>query len=186
VDGYHRVDRAVKYAMIFISLNFLIFLLWERSLGRGAIHPVQYAVIGLAEALFYLVLLALFEHVGFGAAYLAASALDVAMVGGYSLAVTGRRLGAAVVSLLLTMLHAVLYVILSLEDYALLAGTALLVIALAAVMIATRKLGAPAPGEEGLSGPGGPPPCGAPPKSAEAPDEPASPKAPLMEPQGAL
>jgi inner membrane protein len=144
VDGYHRNERAVKYAMMFIMLNLLIFLLWERSLGQGAIHPVQYVVIGLALALFYLVLLTLSEHLGFGWAYLAASVLDVIMVGGYSLAVTRKPRGAAVVGGLLALLHGVLYVILSLEDYALLAGTTLLIVAMTAVMISTRRLADPA------------------------------------------
>lgn len=173
VDGYHQTGRAVKYAIIFISLNFLIFLLWERSLGRGSIHPVQYAVIGLALALFYLVLLALFEHVGFGTAYLLASTLDVIMVGGYSLMVTRQKRGAALVSALLGMLHGVLYVILSLEDYALLAGTALLVVAMAAVMLSTRRLADQSGNGKPCDGPKAPGGAPKPPASAKtrlAPD----------------
>jgi inner membrane protein len=154
VNAYRMTDRAVKYSILFIALNFLIFALWERSLGREAIHPVQYAVIGLALAMFYLVLLALSEHLGFGRAYLAASALDVAMVGGYGLMVTRLRTGSLAVGTLMGLLHLVLYVFLGMEDYALLAGTGLLVAGLAALMVSTRRIaGARTTGPEPLGGP---------------------------------
>ncbi|MDR1657439.1 MAG: cell envelope integrity protein CreD [Deltaproteobacteria bacterium] len=138
VEGYLKTERAVKYAIMFITLTFLIFVLSESQATK--IHLVQYAVIGLALALFYLVLLALSEHLSFGVSYLAASALDVALVTGYGLAVTGRKVRVAVVGILTAFLYGTLYVILNLEDYALLAGSALLTAALVALMVSTRNL----------------------------------------------
>lgn len=69
MDQYLKADRAIKYALLFITLTFAGFFLFE-VLKRLAVHPIQYALVGLALAFFYLLLLSLAEHVGFELAYL--------------------------------------------------------------------------------------------------------------------
>lgn len=139
VDLYQQTERAVKYGMLFVGLTFLVFLLME--LLRGVrVHPVQYLLVGSALMVFYLLLLSLAEHVGFGAAYAAASAATVALVGMYAAnAFRARREGIRA-GALLAALYAVLFVLLRLEDYALLAGAVLLFGVLASVMYLTRRV----------------------------------------------
>jgi inner membrane protein len=105
-----------------------------------AVHPIQYALCGAALALFFLLLVSLSEHLPFVAAYLAASAACIALISfyvGHVLRHVGRGL---IFAGLLGALYAFLYVILQSEDYALLLGTILLFVALAAVMIMTRRV----------------------------------------------
>lgn len=138
---YSKLTRATKYGVLYVALTFLTFLIFE--LANGArLHLVQYGLIGLALSLFYLTLLSLAEHVAFGLAYLAASAVIVAMVALYAWAALRRFRRAAVVGLALAGLYAVLYTLLQMEDFALLAGTALLLLLLAVLMRVTRNLGA--------------------------------------------
>lgn len=136
---YHLVGRAVKYGALFIAVTFLAFLVLE--MGWGArLHPVQYGVVGLSMVVFYLVLLSLSEHLGFGLSYAAASACTVLMIAlyaGTALRSLRQGLGAGV---LLTALYSLLYTILQMEDYALLMGTALILVMLAALMVVTRHL----------------------------------------------
>ncbi|MDR1308295.1 MAG: cell envelope integrity protein CreD [Deltaproteobacteria bacterium] len=145
VDSYRLSIRSTKFGCLFIFLTFLALVLSDLVASGGVgnsrrLHPLQYGLVGLALALFYLVLLSLSEHLGFGPAYLVASAINVAMIGSYALTATGRRgQGLSVVGLT-SMLYGVMYVILTLEDYALLSGAALLVVAVAALMFLTRKV----------------------------------------------
>ncbi len=139
VTLYTAATRASKYGLLFIGLTFLALLLIEVTRGQRA-NALQYALVGLSLALFYLLLIALAEHTGFGMAYLAASLLVMVMIGGYSAAVLQKRLVALMIAAILGVLYGVLYLILQAEDYALLAGTLLLTVALAITMYATRKL----------------------------------------------
>lgn len=136
---YQLIERSVKYGVLFIGLTFLAFVVFELSL-RARLHPVQYGLIGLSMVVFYLVLLSLSEHLSFGLSYAAASACTVLMIAAYAAAAlrSPRRGGGA--GLLLATLYTLLYGILQLEDYALLMGTALVLIMLAALMLATRRL----------------------------------------------
>jgi inner membrane protein len=139
VDQYLQTDRAIKYALLFISLTFAGFFLFE-VLGKLAVHPIQYFLVGAALALFYLLLLSLCEHVGFGVAYLASSVACTALIGSYvgSILQSGwRGLGFAGALLLL---YATLYALVSADDYALLMGSVLLFGLLEAVMMLTRKV----------------------------------------------
>jgi inner membrane protein len=139
VDQYLKTDRAIKYALLFISLTFGGFFLFE-VLKRLSVHPIQYGLVGAALALFYLLLLSLSEHVGFGMAYVISSAVCVALIGFYVSAILRsgwRGLGFGVA---LTMLYGTLYALVSADDYALLMGSTLLFGLLAAVMMLTRKV----------------------------------------------
>lgn len=139
VDLYQTVERSVKYGFLFILLTFSAFFLFE-VLKRLAIHPVQYALVGVALAVFFLLLISLSEHLGFARAYLVATAACVALIGYYvGHALKSWRRGAAF-ALFLGSLYGLLYVILRLEDYALLTGSALVFACLAAAMVATRRV----------------------------------------------
>lgn len=136
---YSKVNRAVKYGVLFIALTFLTFLVFELTI-QARLHFVQYALIGLALSLFFLILLSLAEHISFPGAYVAASAVTILLITAYAWAALGRPARAAIVCVLLTALYVVLYSLLQLEDYALLMGTGLLVAVLAVLMYLTRNL----------------------------------------------
>jgi inner membrane protein len=139
VDIYQRGERAIKYALLFIALTFLTFLAWEH-IARVRLHPLQYLLVGLALSMFYLLLIALSEHVAFALAYLIAAVALVMLIGVYVAgALKGRARGAAA-SAVMTVVYGLLYVLVLSEDYALLLGAIILFSALAAVMLATRKL----------------------------------------------
>ena len=139
VGLYQQLERASKYGFLFIGLTFAAFLLFE-LLRRLAIHPVQYALVGLALAMFFLLLTALSEHIDFAAAYAVATIACAGLVTAYLVrvlqnAILGLGFGAA-----LTSLYAVLYALLKAEDHSLLGGSLLLFALLAVVMIATRRV----------------------------------------------
>jgi len=136
---YQQLERASKYGFLFIGLTFAAFLLFE-LLRRLAIHPVQYALVGLALAMFFLLLTALSEHIDFAAAYGAATLACVGLISAYLVWVLkSARLGLAF-GAALSALYAMLYALLRAEDYSLLGGALLLFGLLAVVMIATRKV----------------------------------------------
>ncbi|HKD22462.1 MAG TPA: cell envelope integrity protein CreD [Rhizomicrobium sp.] len=148
VDHYQLVQRSLKYAILFVALAFLIFFVVE-IVSERRLHAIQYALVGAAQVLFYLLLLSLAEHVGFPLAYLAAAGATVALTGLYSLSVLASVLRSAVLTIVLAALYGLLYVILNAEDYALLIGSAVLFAALATTMYLTRRIdwygAAPAP-----------------------------------------
>lgn len=137
-DFYQKSFRAARYGILFIALTFLTVLLMDRH-GRMPAHPVQYLLIGIAQSVFFLLLVAFAEQVGFGVAYLIASAATVGLLAFYGVVGLGLARRAAVLTVLLIVLYAVLYVILQSVDYALLAGSLLAFAALAVTMYATRN-----------------------------------------------
>jgi inner membrane protein len=137
-DAYQQADRVTKYGVLVIALTFAaIFLvgLWR----GGQAHPVQYALVGAALCLFYLLLLSLAEHIAFGWAYLIAAVVDLAMVALYVGATVGRIAGWTLAGLL-ALVQGYIYVLLGLEDYALLAGTVGLLVMLTVIMVLTRRI----------------------------------------------
>lgn len=138
-DQYQLTDRATKYAILLIGLTFMAFFVFE-SLTRRPLHPMQYLLVGLSLALFYLVLLALSEHIGFTAAWLAASLSGAVMNGIYLQAVLrGWRNSLLFVAALL-LLDGVMWFLLHSEDSALLLGTGVLALALSVLMFLTRRV----------------------------------------------
>ena len=138
-DQYQLTDRATKYAILLIGLTFMAFFVFE-SLTRRPLHPMQYLLVGLSLVLFYLVLLALSEHIGFTAAWLAASLSGAVMNGIYLQAVLrGWRNSLLFVAALL-LLDGVMWFLLHSEDSALLLGTGVLVLALSVLMFLTRRV----------------------------------------------
>lgn len=139
VDLYQKTLRATKYALLFIGLSFVAYFLFE-TMGRLQLHPMQYLLVGFANALFYLLLLSLAEHTGFGAAYILSAGASILLIAGYSRSVLGGTRGAAVMASLLTGLYLFLYLVLQAEDYAMLAGALGLWIILASIMFLTRHV----------------------------------------------
>jgi inner membrane protein len=139
VDQYVKSDRAIKYALLFIALTFAGFFLFE-ILKRLAVHPVQYGLVGLALAFFYLLLVSLSEHITFGLAYLLSSAACILLIGFYVSYVLKSFLRGTLFSISLAGLYGLLYGLLSAEDYALLMGSLLLFGLLGVFMILTRNL----------------------------------------------
>jgi inner membrane protein len=139
VDFYQKCERAVKYGFLFISLTFLAFFLFE-LFNRLSVHPLQYLMVGFAMCLFYLLFLALSEHIGFLPSYGISSLGVMSLITGYSAKVLGTNRRAGAMFGLLFGLYAVLYVILENEDYALIMGAVILFAILAAVMYLTRNV----------------------------------------------
>ncbi|MBS7457765.1 cell envelope integrity protein CreD [Coralloluteibacterium stylophorae] len=139
VDRYLMTDRAMKFGLLFLVLVFGAVFLVE-ALRGVAVHPVQYGLTGLALGLFFLLLLALSEHIGFGPAYLLAALACIGLVASYMGGVLGGRRRGVGFALLLALLYGLLYGLLRSETYALLVGSVALFALLAAVMFATRRL----------------------------------------------
>jgi inner membrane protein len=139
VDHYQLVERSLKYAILFVALAFLVFFVVE-TVSPQRLHAVQYALVGSAQVLFYLLLLSLSEHIGFALSYLAAAAATVILTSLYASSVLASRARASALFVVLSALYGLLYVILNAEDYALLIGSGLLFAALAATMYVTRRI----------------------------------------------
>ncbi|MDR2214405.1 MAG: cell envelope integrity protein CreD [Nevskiaceae bacterium] len=139
VDQYAQSDRATKYAFLFTGLAFASFFLCE-VLRRKALHPVHYGLVGLSLAVFFLLLIALAEHTGFGLAYLLAAVVSVALNTYYlSQVLKSPSMGIAFGSAQAVM-YGLLYGILRSEDYALLMGSLLVFAVLGTVMVLTRHV----------------------------------------------
>jgi inner membrane protein len=146
VDLYSQVDRATKYGFLFIGFTFLALLMFD-VIGGVRVSAVEYLLMGAALVLFFVLLLAFAEVIGFTPAYIVASAAIAGLNTAYAAAVLGSWRRAGFIGGLLVGLYAVLYVLLSLEAFSLLIGALLLFAALAGVMYATRRIDWGAPRE---------------------------------------
>ena len=139
VNVYSQADRATKYGLLFVLLTFVVFFLFE-LIKQLPIHPIQYGLVGLALAIFFLLLVSLSEHIDFGVAYLMASIACIGLIAFYLVAVLRSIPRAAGFAAMLATLYAALYGLLVSEDHALVLGSGLLFVVLAAIMIVTRKV----------------------------------------------
>ena len=139
VDHYRKSRRSADYALLIISLTFLVFFFLEIR-QRKRVHPLQYLLVGLALALFYALVLALSEHWNFAGAYISAAVATIALVTGYVGAVFKTRELTIILGGLLVLLFGFNYVLLQLEDYALLVGSIGLFLVLAFVMMWSRNI----------------------------------------------
>ncbi|SDQ53779.1 inner membrane protein [Pseudoxanthomonas sp. CF385] len=139
IDVYTQADRASKYGILFVVLTFVGFALFE-LIKRLPIHPLQYLLVGLALAIFFLLLLSLSEHIAFWQAYLVSAAACIGLQFVYLSGVLQSWLRAAGFATMLTLLYGVLYGLLVSEDNALLMGSLLLFGILAVIMWVTRKV----------------------------------------------
>jgi inner membrane protein len=139
VDGYRLAERAEKYGLLFFVLVFAVFFLFEMTADL-LIHPLQYALVGAGMCLFFLGFLALSEFMMTGLAYGIAAAACTAVVSLYSWSFLRSGPRALVILGGLSATYGYLYFVLKSQDYALLAGTAALFVALALVMFCTRRI----------------------------------------------
>jgi inner membrane protein len=139
LDSYRYVERSINYGVLVIVLLFTVFFLFE-ILSAVRIHPFQYALIGIALCMFYLGLLALSEVISFSAAYWIGAAAASLMIVLYSAKVLRSAGRAGIVAAGLVVVYAFLFVILRLQDYSLLIGTAGLFALLAILMYVTRNI----------------------------------------------
>jgi inner membrane protein len=139
VDLYQQVERATKYAAVFICLSFLTLFIWEHFTGRP-VHPIQYGLMGLALSVFFLLLLALAEHIGFGAAYVTAALALCSLLGVYLAGAMSSSAAGASAGGYFAVLYGFMYLLVTSDDYALLAGALGLFAILAVAMLLTRKM----------------------------------------------
>jgi len=139
VSLYSKVSRAVKYGALFIGLTFLTFLVFEVTV-KARLHLIQYAIIGLSLSLFYLLLISLSEQIPFITAYIYAASTIVGIITLYTFAVLKSFGKGLFILILLGSLYTALYFILQMEDYALLAGSGVMLFVLVILMIATRNI----------------------------------------------
>lgn len=139
VNLYSKVDRAVKYGFLFIGFTFLAFFLFD-VVGGARVAAAEYLLTGAGLVLFFVLLLAFAEVIGFLSAYLLASGAVIGLLSAYSAAVLKSWKRGRFVGALLVGLYALLFVLLNLEAWSLLIGAVLLFAALAGVMYATRKV----------------------------------------------
>lgn len=129
----------MKYGFLFIGFTFLAFFLFD-IVGGARVAAVEYLLTGAGLVLFFVLLLAFAEVIGFTAAYLAASGAIIGLLTAYSAAVLGSWKRARFIGALLVGLYALLFVLLNLEAWSLMIGSLLLFVALAGVMYATRNV----------------------------------------------
>ncbi len=139
IDEYQKNSRAAKYAILFIALMFLAFGMTD-VLARVTFHPIHYALVTLALILFYVLLLSLSEQIGFNGAYLLAAIAVLALVVIYLYGLTQRARVSSALGGLLLVQYVFLFVLMQLEDYALLVGSLGLFVLLSVVMYLTRKI----------------------------------------------
>jgi len=133
VTPYRETERAVKYGILIIALTFVLYLMFEMVSGT-TIHLLQYGAVGLALCVFYLLLLSLAEQIGFFWAYAASAAAVVGQTTAYTLG-AARRWGFALgFGAGLGGLYAFLYMLMQMESYSLLSGSAALFVVLSALM----------------------------------------------------
>ena len=137
VDLYSQVDRSIKYGFLFIGFTFVAFLMFDVIAG-ARVAAAEYLLTGVALVLFFVLLLAFAEVIGFTPAYLTASGAIIGLLAAYSAAVLRSWKRARFLAAMLIGLYALLYVLLNLEAYSLLIGSVLMFVALAGVMYMTR------------------------------------------------
>ncbi len=138
-DGYAKTERSVKYAILFIGLTFIVFFFLE-ILQKRQIHPLQYLLVGFALSIFYTLLLSISEYLGFNSAYLIAAIATVSLIGFYVWNVFQSGKTAIGFTIALGGLYSYIFIIIQLEDYALLFGSIGLFVILAVIMYFSRRI----------------------------------------------
>jgi len=139
VDQYQRSYRSAKYALMFITLTFLVFFFVE-IINKLRIHPFQYILVGLGLCLFYILLLSLSEHIGFNWAYLLSSSGVVVLIFLYSFSIFKKSMLSFMMFGLLIILYSFLFIILQEQDFSLLIGSVALFFILSFVMYLSRNV----------------------------------------------
>ncbi len=138
-DSYRSIHRSLHYITLFLGLVFLTYFLLEVLTGKS-VHPAQYALVGIAQTIFYLLLLSLAEHLGFDLSFLIAGGFTVALLSINTDWIFRSRKLALRAFAAFTLLYAFIYVLLRVEAYALLVGAIASFAAVAAAMYITRDI----------------------------------------------
>ena len=139
VDNYQKSHRSIHYAILFIGLTFLVFFFIEIFQASG-IHPIQYILVGIALVVFYTLLLSISEHIRFNYAFILSALATVALISLYVRAILRSLKMSLFIAGLLSMLYIFIFVIIQLEDLALLIGSIGVFIILGLVMYFSRKI----------------------------------------------
>lgn len=139
VDVYQKSMRVAKYAMLFIILTYLVFFFVE-ILNKVLIHPIQYILVGIALVLFYVLMLAFSEQIYFDWAYLLAAVMTIGLIYFYARSILHSRQLGAMTAAILTILYAFIFVIIQLQDFALIFGSVGIFIILGITMHFSRKI----------------------------------------------
>ena len=136
-DPYQSVNRSLKYVALFLGLVFISYFIFEVTTGKR-IHPAQYLLVGMAQIIFYLLLLSLSERIGFDFGFLLAGAATVLLLSANAGWIFSSRTQALRALVVFTLLYGLIYMLLRLEDNALLVGAIASFMAIAAAMYFTR------------------------------------------------
>ncbi|WP_159731848.1 cell envelope integrity protein CreD [Sphingobacterium sp. 18053] len=139
INNYQKTTRVAKYGILVILLTFTS-LLFTEVIKKKRIHIIQYILIGAAMVLFYTLLLALSEHIGFNLAYLTASVATVMLIGSFIKSITKDQKSALLLSSILALFYLFIYILMQLRDYSLVAGTIGIFIILAILMRVSTKI----------------------------------------------
>lgn len=139
VDEYAKNFRSAKYALLVISLTFLLFFFFE-VMNKQKVHPMHYIFVGSAISIFYILLLSLSEHLGFNKAYLFSAQAVIGLISTYSISILDTKQLSVILSVILSGIFGFIFTILQLEDFALLAGSIGLLLVLASVMYYSRNI----------------------------------------------
>jgi len=138
-DPYQSVNRSLKYVLLFLGLLFLSYFVFEVTTGKR-VHPAQYVLVGMAQIIFYLLLLSLAERVGFDFGFLIAGGATVVLLSANAGWVFSSRLQGIRALAIFSLLYLLIYMLLRLEDNALLVGAIASFLAVAAAMYFTRGI----------------------------------------------
>jgi inner membrane protein len=138
-DPYQSVNRSLKYILLFLGLVFLSYFIFEVTTGRR-VHPAQYILVGIAQIIFYLLLLSLAERIGFDWGFLVGGAATVVLLATNAGWIFGSWMQGARAFAIFTLLYAMIYLMLRLEDNSLLVGAIASFVAISAAMYFTRKI----------------------------------------------
>jgi inner membrane protein len=138
-DPYQSVSRSLKYVLLFLGLLFLSYFVFEVTTGKR-VHPAQYILVGVAQIIFYLLLLSLSERMGFDFSFLIAGAATVLLLSANAEWVFANRKQGVRALVVFTLLYALIYMLLRLEDNALLVGAIASFLTLASAMYYTRNI----------------------------------------------
>lgn len=139
VDNYQKSYRSIRYAILFIAFTFLVFFFIE-VLHKVFIHPIQYTLVGVSLIVFYTLLLSISEHLHFNYAFIVSAFATLLLIAGYVRAILNSRMLALLLAGILTILYTFIFVIIQIQDYALLIGSIGVFCILVLVMYLSRKI----------------------------------------------
>lgn len=139
IDNYQKTYRSIKYAILFIAFTFIIFFFIE-VMKKVFIHPIQYILVGFALVIFYTLLLSIGEHISFNKAFIISALSTILLISGYIKAILKSNQLVLLIAGILSILYGFIFIIIQIQDYALLIGSIGIFLILALVMYFSRKI----------------------------------------------